>query len=84
MELKALPIKVPASIYDRLTTLTEKTHRTKAYYVREALTRYLEDREDLEAALAGRDNPGKTISFDELVSNLGLTDTEIREIELDN
>lgn len=84
MELKALPVKVPIGLYDKLTALAERTHRTRAHYIREALTRYLEDREDIEAALAARANPGKTISLDQLINRLGITNEELAEIELDN
>jgi predicted DNA-binding protein len=43
MSLKALPVKIPEEIYDRLASLAQKMHRTKTFYASEALINYLED-----------------------------------------
>ncbi|HSW94507.1 MAG TPA: hypothetical protein VLJ15_09195 [Gammaproteobacteria bacterium] len=84
MSLKALPVKVPEDVYNRLTVLANKTHRTRTFYVLEALNTYLEDLEDTYLAIEVLKNPGKTYSMDELAVELGLTDDEKKEIGLDD
>lgn len=84
MSLKALPIKVPEEIYNRLANLASKTHRTKTFYVREAILNYLEDLEDTYFALERLKNPGKRYSMEEVVNDLKLTAEERKEIGLDD
>ncbi len=73
-----LAVRLPKEIDDRLTRLAKETGRTKSYYVREALLRYLDDLEDAylaEAAyerfLASRE---KAVPIEEVERNLGLED----------
>ncbi|HSW69173.1 MAG TPA: hypothetical protein VLI69_03305 [Gammaproteobacteria bacterium] len=84
MSLKALPVKVPEDLYNRLTILANKTHRTRTFYVLEALNSYLEDLEDTYLALEVLKNPGKVYSMDELAKELGFTEDERKEIGLDD
>lgn len=84
MALKSLPIKVPEEMYNRLATLADKTHRTKTFYVREALMNYLEDLEDTYLALQRLENPGRIYSMVEVVKELGLTKDEGKDIGLDD
>ncbi|HID03305.1 MAG TPA: ribbon-helix-helix protein, CopG family [Desulfobacterales bacterium] len=71
-----LAIRLPEEIEKRLTRLAEQTGRTKTYYAREAILRYLEDLEDvylaekrLEDLRTGRSS---TSSIDEVRKRLGL------------
>lgn len=80
MTLKALPIKVPIEIYNRLEILAHKTHRTKTFYVREAINNYLEDLEDTYLALQRLESPAKIYSMIEVVKELGFTEEEGKEI----
>lgn len=82
MTLKALPLKVPEEMYNRLATLALKTHRTKSFYIREALNSYLEDLEDTYLALERLEKPGKIYSMTEVVKELGFTEDEEKEIGL--
>lgn len=82
MALKALPVKVPEDIYNRLSALAHKTHRTKTFYVREALNNYLEDLEETYLALQRLKHPGKIYSMVEVVKELGLTKDEEKDIGL--
>jgi len=84
MSLKALPIKVPEEMYNRLDRLANKTHRTKTFYVREALMNYLEDLEDTYLALERLKAPGETISMEEIIRDMKLTPEERKEIGLDD
>lgn len=47
-----LAIRLPEEIEARLAALAAKSGRTKTYYVREAILKYLEDLEDLQQAEA--------------------------------
>lgn len=42
-----LTIRLPESVEERLNTLSSETGRTKSFYVKEALNRYLEEMEDV-------------------------------------
>ena len=42
---KILPISLPREMLDNVTQLAKKEHRTKSELVREALRRYIEDKE---------------------------------------
>ena len=46
-----LAIRLPQEIEKRLSKLAERTGRTKTYYAREAIVRYLEDLEDTYLAI---------------------------------
>jgi len=45
-----LALRLPKNLEDRLEQLAVSTNRTKSFYAREAIERYLEDLEDLYAA----------------------------------
>jgi len=73
-----LAIRLPAEIEHRLNALAQATGRTKTFYAREAILKYLDDLEDLylsEQRLieiqAGR---SKTYSLEEVERSLGLAD----------
>ncbi len=73
-----LAIRLPEEIETRLARLAEQTGRTKTYYAREAILRYLEDLEDiylaekrLEDLRAGRSS---TSTLEEVRERLGLAD----------
>ena len=76
--MKRIAIRLPDATHDRLRAFAERSGRTPAFYVREALERYLEDIEDLhvaEKAAAGHRRSGsRTFSLDELDRYLGPDD----------
>ncbi|MFD4421891.1 DUF6290 family protein [Agromyces sp. NPDC058484] len=55
-----------------LDRLAAETGRTKSYYVKEALDRYLEDRADYLLALAVLERDERRLSADEVRRELGL------------
>jgi RHH-type rel operon transcriptional repressor/antitoxin RelB len=73
-----LAIRLPESIEKRLEKLARRTGRTKTFYAREAILRYIEDLEDLYDAerVLERVRAGKevTYSLDEVAKRLGLDD----------
>lgn len=71
-----LTVRLPDELNKRLDQLAEETGRPKSFYVREALSEYLEDLEDtyiaekrLEDLRAGR---SYTLSLQEVRNELGL------------
>lgn len=69
-------IRLEEDIERRLDGLAKATGRTKAFYIRQAITEYLQDMEDaylakaeLEAVQAGR---SKTTSLDDLLHRYDL------------
>lgn len=68
-----LTLKLPVDLESRLNRLSEKTRRPKSYYMREALSEYLEEYEDAYLALERlSDKNAKYLSSKELVKRLGL------------
>lgn len=73
-----LAIRLPEEIEQRLAELAKETGRTKTFYAREAILRYLDDLEDvylaekrLEDLKSGR---SKTFTLNEVEASLGLAD----------
>ena len=73
-----LAIRLPEAIERRLEKLAKRTGRTKTFYAREAILRYLEDLEDVyqaervwERVRTGKE---KTYSLDDVRKRLGLDD----------
>ncbi|NTE85482.1 DUF6290 family protein [Agrobacterium rubi] len=73
---KQTAIRLPDDTYERLKALSERTGRTSAYYIREAIEKHIEDMEDLylaEEATRGRlENNERTYTLEEVKQRLGL------------
>lgn len=67
-----LAVRLPDLIEKRLKNLADKTGRTKTYYAREAILRYLEEMEDTYIALARLEKPAKRWTLEELEQGLDL------------
>lgn len=65
-EMNMLAIRVSHEIENRLQLLAKKTGRTKTYYAREAILRYVEDMEDEYLALSRIETPTKRWTLDDL------------------
>jgi RHH-type transcriptional regulator, rel operon repressor / antitoxin RelB len=70
----AIALRLTPELDERLSTLAKKTHRSKSYYVREALEHYIEDLEDYYSAMSVSENPGKIYSLEEVEEMCGLDD----------
>jgi len=75
-----LAVRLPDAMEDRLKNLAEKTGRTKSFYVREAISEYLDDLEDiylaekrLEDLRAGR---SRTYTLEEVMERHGVWTVE--------
>jgi len=69
-----IAVRFPKDLEARLKNLAIETHRSSSYYMREALERYLEDREDYLLAVARLEENSPMIPFDEIRKELGLED----------
>jgi len=70
----AIALRLSPELDKRLTMLAKKTHRSKSYYAREALERYIEDLEDYYLGLAVQDNPGTVYTLSEVEKMCDLDD----------
>jgi RHH-type transcriptional regulator, rel operon repressor / antitoxin RelB len=76
LEVHVLAIRLPDSIEKRLAKLAKRTGRTKTFYAREAILRYIEDLEDacdaervLERIRTGKE---KTIPLEDVMKRYGM------------
>jgi RHH-type transcriptional regulator, rel operon repressor / antitoxin RelB len=67
-----LAIRISQDIENRLQHLAQKTGRTKTYYAKEAILRFLEDMEDEYLALSRLETPMKRWTLDELERGVDL------------
>ena len=61
----AIAIRLPEDLENKLSSLAKKTKRSKSFYVREAIERYLEDVDDYYVGMDILDNPGRIYSLNE-------------------
>ena len=67
-----LAIRMPGDVERRLRALADKTGRTKTYYAREAIMRFIEDMEDEYIAISRLEKPAKRWTLDELEKEADL------------
>jgi RHH-type transcriptional regulator, rel operon repressor / antitoxin RelB len=67
-----LGIRLEPELEKKLESLARQTGRSKSYYAREAIRRFLEDREDYLKGIAALERREPTITLDELERRLGL------------
>jgi len=62
---KISAVRLPAALDRRLTRLAKATHRTKTYYIREAIQEHIDDLEDCYLALQRMEQGLPGIPLDE-------------------
>jgi RHH-type rel operon transcriptional repressor/antitoxin RelB len=67
-----LTIRLENELERELEKLAEQTGRTKAYFVREAIKNYLEDRSEYLLALKRLEAAGPRVSLEDVERELGL------------
>lgn len=67
-------IRLSKELEERLERFANKTNRSKSYYVRKALEKYLEDREDYLLAVARLEEKNPRIPLEKVRKDLGLDD----------
>ena len=67
-----LAVRLPENLEQRLSDLAEQTHRSKSYYVKQAIQTFLNDNEDRLLALVRLEEKNPRISLEEMERRLGL------------
>ena len=75
--VQMLSIRLPEEMEARINRLAESTQRSKSFFVKEALTNYLDDMEDYYDVLKRQNDPTRNlISLKELENALELHSTD--------
>lgn len=69
-----LSLRLSNDVESRLNQLAETTGRTKSFYAKEAILKYLDDMEDTYIAINRLETPSKRISLEDVENELGLDD----------
>nr|WP_314741501.1 DUF6290 family protein [uncultured Haemophilus sp.] len=73
-----LAVRLPEDIENRLQFLADQTGRSKTFYAKEAILKYLEEMEDIfladQALKAFRESGEQVVSLEALEKELGLDD----------
>jgi len=69
-----LSLRLSNDVESRLNQLAEITGRTKTFYAKEAILKYLDDMEDTYIAINRLETPSKRISLEDVENELGLDD----------
>lgn len=69
-----LAVRLPKDLEAQLEKVANETHRSKSYYIRKALSQFLEDREDYLLTVARLEENNPKIPFDNIRKELGLDD----------
>ena len=65
-------MRLPEHLENRLNRLSEKTGRTKSYYVKKALEAFLEDKEDYLLAISALEKKNPSVPLEKVIKDLGL------------
>jgi len=72
-----LSIRLPEEMEARIKRLADSTQRSKSFFVKEALTNYLDDMEDYYDVLKRQNDPTRNlISLEELENALDVHSTD--------
>ncbi len=67
-----LTLRLPSKVEARLTKLSKRTGRPKAYYAKKAIEEFLDEQEDYLIAIARLEENLPSIPLAEVVKRLGL------------
>jgi RHH-type rel operon transcriptional repressor/antitoxin RelB len=67
-----LSLRLSNEVETRLAQLAETTGRTKTFYAKEAILKYLDEMEDTYIALDRLEKPAKHVSLADVEKELGL------------
>ena len=74
MSSNTVAVRLQEELNKRLTSLATKTGRSKSFYIKQALIRYLEDMEDTYLAIDRIENPGERVSMEDAKRILDVED----------
>ena len=69
-----LAVRLPNILEERLSQLAKQTHRSKSYYVKQAIQDFLDDQEDHLLTLARLEKNNPRLTIEEMEDRLGLED----------
>ena len=69
-----LAIRLPENLEERLSHLAAQTHRSKSYYVKQALQDFLDEQEEHLIALSRLEKKGPRLTLEEMERRLDLED----------
>lgn len=69
-----LAVRLPDQLEDRLSQLARQTHRSKSYYVKQAIQDFLDEQEDHLIALSRLEKKNPILTLEEMEDRLGLED----------
>lgn len=69
-----LSLRLSNDIENRLGELAKTTGRTKSFYAKEAIVKYLDEMEDTYIAINRLEKPAKRVSLADVEKELGLDD----------
>lgn len=84
-----LGVRLPHEINQRLSALALQTHRSKSFYVKEAIAQYLDAYEGLYQAVTQYEHDKKngtlkTHTMDEIMQRNGITREELESCNIDH
>ncbi len=69
-----LAVRLPEKLDERLSELAEQTHRSKSYYIKQALQDFLDEHEAHLLALSRLEKKNPRITLEDMERRLGLED----------
>lgn len=69
-----LAVRLPDNLEERLSQLAKQTHRSKSYYVKQAIQDFLDEQEDRLIALSRLEKKNSRLTLEEMEDRLGLED----------
>ena len=69
-----LAVRLPDQLEERLSQLAKQTHRSKSYYVKQAIQDFLDEQEDHLIALSRLEKKNSRLTLEEMEDRLGLED----------
>jgi RHH-type rel operon transcriptional repressor/antitoxin RelB len=74
MENFMLAVRLPEKLEERLSRLAEQTHRSKSYYVKQAIENFLNEQEERLIVFSRLEKKSPHITLEEMENRLGLED----------
>jgi RHH-type transcriptional regulator, rel operon repressor / antitoxin RelB len=74
MDSETIAVRLQKDLNQRLASLATRTGRSKSFYVKQAILRYLEDMEDTYLAIDRIENPGTRVSMEDAKRILDVED----------
>jgi RHH-type transcriptional regulator, rel operon repressor / antitoxin RelB len=74
MSTELVAVRLDEKLLERLNRLAKRTGRSKSFYIKQAIARFMEDMEDTFIAIDRLENVGRTYSMEEAKRLLDVED----------